>query len=358
MSKHRSSTSIELEIQVLLKHYGEADLAADALIKKYEKQKLSLSEFETISSFLLHARFYGTLTHFILRKLDDPSKIPWGHFLEALSRTVPAIDTNLQQALIEGAEEDRALTHLARSHALDRENPELPRQRTLRRSAFQERHRMKRQEILQELEVLKSQGLYSDEEKALTKLSQLFPEDTEVLTLKTALRERLALDIIAKRPSSQATTYIPAREEKDPETTAILKKIENSMHNFLDQEKKDKESMARNFAIAHMLWENEDAAVSFLDRIQNQTPADDWLRAELLLRGRRFLELLDLLVNLQQKYATDPEVVFSSNYLKAQALWGLNQRSQAIEILEGLMQARPQYRSAHALLDEWREESF
>jgi hypothetical protein len=75
---------LELEIQALLQQHGSADLAADALAKKYSKRKLQLDEFEAISAFFLNCGFWASLVSFILTKLDDKALIPWGHFCEAL----------------------------------------------------------------------------------------------------------------------------------------------------------------------------------------------------------------------------------------------------------------------------------
>lgn len=356
MSHLRSSNTLELEIQTLLKHHIELDLTADALIKKYEHEKLSLAEFETIATFLLHCGFCATLTDMIVRKLGDQSKIPWGHFVEALFLSSALIEPEVKKAMIEGAEEDRALSQLARSRHLDHFEEEVSRQRDLRRKAFSERYSLRRQDLLQELEVMRSQGLHVEEDKLIERMSRLFPGDNEILKLRTALKERLALDFIAKRPRPKHQVFIPIHEPKDAETQATLDQIEKSMIEVLEKDPSLKSWLPNDFALAMILWENFEAALRLLDLNQENHFETDWLRAEALLGGHRFAELLNHLTFLETAYAEDPDNIYAVHYLRAQALWGLNQRMTAIEILEGMLVARPQYRSASALLDQWKDD--
>lgn len=363
MSQARSASSLELEIQALLIHYGQPDLAADALLKKYETEKLSLAEFEALAAFFLKSGFSATLTDFILKKLDSPQNIPWGHFVEALFQASAAVEPEIKQALIEGAESQRQLSHLARSHQLDHFEEEIVRQRELRRKAYFDRQQKVYNDFFEQLDVLKSQQLHQDEEKLLQKMGQLFPNDLRVKESLRDLRERRAMDFISKQvPKDQRVPPIYYHEPRDPQVQLMLDQIEQVMSDLLKHE--DSFGLAVDFAVSQLMWDNEEGAIHLLDQVLERlqkntvqnTVSTDWLRAEILLRGRKFVSLLDHLTWLETAYANDPETVFSVQYLRAQALWGLNQKFTAIEIIEGLLQARPDYRTAHALLDAWKED--
>jgi len=352
LSQLRSAASIEMEIQAFLTHYQTADLAADELIKKYENEKLSLSEFEAIAIFLLHCGFAASLTDFIIRKLDDGSKIPWGHFAEALFLSSEQVNEEIKRAVIEGADENKGMPQLSRSQTLDDFDEELAHQRELRRKKFIERAQKKRKEFEDQIEILKSQGLKGEEDKVIQQLEKLFPGDMDVHHMRLSLRERLAQEYIAKRPRKpRKEIFFPLFEKKDPEEEKILQEIENAMHEAL----RSGQSLASDFAQAHMIWDNHEAALRLLENAP-ETPERDWLKAEILLRGRRFAELLNELLVLENKYSDDAETVFAVYYLRAQALWGLEQRQLAIEILEGMIEARPSYRAATSLLREWKED--
>ena len=350
MSQHRSAQSLELEIQALLKYHGTADLAADALLKKYGNEKLSKEEFETLAIFLLHAGFCATLADLIVRKLKDHSQIPWGHFVEGLFMASAFIDPEIKQALIEGAKAQDGLSDLARNQNLDYFEEQLPILRKERwEKAAQEKARAK-DEIVANVKFMKNQGLKDQEEKAIEQLAAISPSSETVQVMRSDLQQRQAQEMIEKKTTKKARkSYLPLREQKDPETQNLLNHIEFSMQ---EQAAKNPE-LVSDFALAHFHWNNEEATLRLLT-LGPLTATNNWLRAEALLKARRFIELLDFLNFLEQTEA-DPEIVFSTNYLRAQAMWGLNERESALELMQKIVDTRPNYRVAHALLQEWIE---
>jgi hypothetical protein len=364
VSKLRSNTSLELEIQALLSHHQTADLAADALIKKYETQNLSLGELETLMAFLMHCGFYSSIVDLSLKKLKAEQKISWAYFAEALFRSQAPVSDEIKKLVLETAKEQAGLMDICRSHFLDDVEPDLVSHRNLRRQSFVDRHLKLRQELLQEADLLKSQGLLEQEDKALLKLSFFFPGDHEIEQRRNSLRERLAGDIIAKKQNAKAREklrdrsplFIPYHEPMAPETRELLDQIFQSMLEKINS-LEDGQFLAEDFAVALLTWENENAALKILE-FAPPTISSDWLKAEILLSGRLFVELLNHLTWLEATYGADPECLFSVSYLRAQALWGLNQKAKAIEILQGMLITRPQYRAAHSLLNQWKEDLY
>lgn len=352
MSELRSANSVEMEIHAFLGQFLSAEKAAEALLKKYEKLKLSSGEFEAIASFLSNAGLYSKLAEFALKKMFDESLVPWGHFAEALFQSSNSVDAKVKKALIEGASESRRIAQLCRTHVLDDFDPRIPELRKQRKDKFLEKALKKKTDLLVQLEVFKSQSLRAEEDQVIRQLQKMFPEDSEIHKLRISLRERLAQDYITKRPQkSRREIFFPLYEEKTAEEQNILEQIEISMK----EAAKSAKYLANDFAIAHMVWENFDAALRLVEIAPN-SPVKDWLKAEILLRSRRFAELLDQLIELEEKYSEEPETVFAVYYLRAQALWGLDQKKTAIEILEGMVETRPSYRAAGSLLKEWKED--
>jgi hypothetical protein len=79
----------------------------------------------------------------------------------------------------------------------------------------------------------------------------------------------------------------------------------------------------------------------------------DWLTAELMLKRRQYVDLLEHLHSLEIRYVKDTETAFGVAYLRAQALQALGQSGIAVEILRSIVEVRPDYRSANHLLNEW-----
>ena len=78
-----------------------------------------------------------------------------------------------------------------------------------------------------------------------------------------------------------------------------------------------------------------------------------WFTIELLLKTRRYLQALEAIDEMQPSFANDPEAQFSSTYLKAIAYWGLHQGATAIELMQSIVNVRPEYRSAQSLFSKW-----
>ncbi len=360
MSQLGSASSIELEIQTLLKQHSDLEKVADLLVQKYQKQNLSLNEFESLATFFLYSGQFSTLANFIAEKASTTAKIPWGHFTEALFLSSPLIGPQVKRAILDGAAEQLSLSHLARSRYLDGFEEELIQIRHARQKNIKDRMEQIRQQLTQEYELMKSQGMFREEEMVLNRMANFFPNDKEVAALLSSFKERQALEFAIKRPQTIHKVFIPFYDRIDEATQKELDLIEAKMAEVLatelTQNPEIASTLACDFVIAMMNWENFEAGIRLLNLLKPQTVQADWLRAEVLLRGRKLADLLHHLTFLEAAYKEDPETIYRVQYLRSQALWGLNQRTLALEILESLVRVNPQYRSASALLDEWKED--
>lgn len=353
MIKNPQKSSIEREIQKLLLAENNLEIVATQLVKKYSLERLSLEELECLSVFLIRSGCYSQLIHFLAQALEQNLSLPWAHFTKAIFLAVSNPTDDIKLALLEGAENQKALDQLSRQFELDTYEPEIIKQRFLRKEAIQREHQQKKEQWLDELMTFKSQGLIEPEEDQLAKLKKFFPDDPEIMNLFIELRERKALGILHK-DSPYRSSWIPLEiyEPKDEEIEKTLQAITASMKRCL----KKNPDMAEDFIIAQVMWENYEAALALIQRQKKISLSLRWLRLELLLRCRRYLDLLHQLQALEIELAHDPESTFEVLYLRAQAYWGLGQKSKAIEILESIATSRPQYRSTTLLLSEWKEE--
>jgi hypothetical protein len=117
--------------------------------------------------------------------------------------------------------------------------------------------------------------------------------------------------------------------------------------------------LARDFALQNYWQDSPDWGLEFiaearLNPDEKQFQSLVWLRCELLLKGRRFLQLLDELDRWEASAANDPDQVVGILYLRAQALFGLGQTVSAIELMEMIASSLPGYRSAGSFLNTWR----
>ena len=116
---------------------------------------------------------------------------------------------------------------------------------------------------------------------------------------------------------------------------------------------KDRE-VASDLAMAFYFMEDYGRALEILTWAP-MSVANEWFKAELLYGARRFIEAMEHLNQLEVKYSQDPETTFAVSYLRARCLKESGQATIALEILQGIVRVRPNYRSVNALLQEWTE---
>lgn len=353
MHSNRFQAALELEIQSLLILYASAPAAVTSLLQKYETQKLSFMQLESISIFCLHVGLPVELLDFLCKQLKNESVIPWAHFAEALALSQERIEPEVMSAILLGAREQKLSGHLSRSHVLDNLDSQIAVERDMRRRGQQEQIQQLKRELLIQIDMYRSQELETEEGQVLRRLMGMFPLDEQIQNHFVEHRSRKALRLLdskialpIERNWQEAEARLDAVDEKD------LGVINTCMVKLWEDSGRDPE-MGVDFAVANMMWENPDGALPFLPENSDHVSAA-WLRAEAQLRTRRFIELLAELVNNEMRWTNDPEATFAISYLRAQALWGLAKKIEAIEILEGIVNVRPTYRSAAALLVVWR----
>lgn len=344
-----TKASLEIEIQLLLRTYQSADLVADQLVKDKDWQRLSRSEIEDICRFYLQSGFYASLAQLLVKNLRNNSFFPWPYFTEALLRSYPATEPDLKASIIAGAKDENSVSELARSHSLDHFEPSFAEVREERQRSIRSQWIQRRTDLFHELELLRTQGLFEQEEALLQRLLQMYPDDSEVQELLTLLKKRRALELFARR-----SAYKPkARpiDKLEPIEQDILIAIERSQNEALA----DTPELAADFSISHWMWDNPEAALRIIEE-SGSSPALDWLYLELLLKSRHYVDILETLPGLELQYSMDPDTTWAAIYYRAQAMWGLQYKLQAIEMLESLVALQPDFRSAAILLEEWKDD--
>ena len=325
------------------------------LIQRFESEFLGMTDFELLGQLVLRSGHYMEFSYLCLKKLQDNAEIPWAHFAECLRLGLPSFSFALRKALFSGAEMQKLVEHLCRNHHLDDVSPELPKIRKERVSTWHDKHHFLKKELLNQIEMLRTQELDAEEEKALRKLQKFFPKDLAIQKLMEQAKERKALLLLeakVRAPESQwEKTEHPMLSEEDRE---MLQNIIGSMSKHV----KKHSELARDFAVALLTWDHPEGALEILEnhkKGKRRTKSEVWLQMEALLMARRFLALLELIDVTEKSPNLEPDDTFGLLYLKARALWGLGSRFSAIEILENLVNHRPHYRSALTLLRLWKE---
>lgn len=363
MEKTPSFLSIELELQELLSNGSSPAEIARVFHVRWKQQTPSLEDLSIFSHFMMKAGLNSTLSKILSELAYRDVLIPWGHLVESLYHATPAIPEKLKKSLIDGATDQKMLTHLIRSYMLDHYEESLIELRNSQSKRKRVELDEKKIKLLQEAEMMRSQGLESEEEKILTQLKRLFPADGHIQSLLQKNQERRALGLIIDRKEREKRRWanIKKTDTPDEETQKLLSGLTNEMTKTGQSQEQsglsaeESSELQRDFAVAHIMWENYESALHFLSNDQISWP-NFWLRQEVLLQARRYVDLLQEIEKIEKQFHQDPEVTFAVAYLRAQALWGLGQKKLALQTLDDLLTVRPDYRSAMSLRDSWREE--
>lgn len=346
---------MEKEIQTHLQQLGDIKLAAEALLRKFENVILSAEDYHSLAIFCFKASALESLCLFMTKKLQDGSFTPWGVFAAALNFSEEKINSArpLWQAFLEGVKAENGLPNLA----LFEGSTQLHQELQLLRSEFPARATALKNEakkqMFDQVDFFKSQNLLEEEEELLLKLEILFPKDEQLRQKKVDFLSRRAER--ARSEKKKIRDVLLPDLSDDLEIQSLKLKIFEQMKDLIQQDA----TLAKDFALSHLMWNSGDLASELLkSKIvlakEELSPAERWLKVESLFQSHRYAELLLELVHISTKDPS-PEAIFEVVYWKAQALWGLKKPQEAIGLLEQLLSVRPQYRSAQALLSEWRE---
>ena len=352
------STHLEVEISSLLNSYGDPVLVADELIRRWDRNLLSEPEQNDCAFFLVASGLYIRLFEQIVRLTEDDRALPWTALAEALGRGRVPLSAAECKALLEGATAQDALESLVQSKSIGPAiDPSLLANFEKERLAAEIRRTaaitQRRLALKERLEFLRTNRMSEEEAKTLREIDQLFPNDPDFLFEKEAFELRWANEVIANSTTSSDAT-------KDLRWKSEYLNSEQNLGKELIVERaidlaRENPRRAYDLALSLHFMDFHTEAIDVLEYSTDQVKVD-WLRLELFIHGRQFVNALDHASYLEVKYATLPDTAFAVVYGRARSLMGLEQKTMAIELLRSLVRIRPHYRSAHSLLMEWTAE--
>mgnify|MGYP000346599461 CR=1 FL=1 len=355
LSKNVSMQKFELVLRDLLKNQKDPAIVADRVLTMIESEDLNFNEesIQTVSHFLFRSGFYNTLVQFVVRNLRRPRfKVPWYFFLEALARglgnQLEKLPANLEEALLTGVGEDQAQREAMQAQAMHRFLPNMKTWGGSEEENFQNFAKQKREDLIQQVATLQTARLYEKAHTLIEQLLSLFPKDAEVQRLKEEALQQRAIETLQRR-SRKRTEFTPTWVENDPEEEVILETVGRSLY----QASLTIPEMSFDLAVASFMFDDFATALKILAHSEPSF-ANDWLRLECLLLSRHFIEGLDWIVYLEIHYSHIPETASGVQLARAKCYWGLGERHLALEILENLLDARPNHIQAGTLLNVWR----
>lgn len=329
----------------------KADELLNQIIRALLDNSVPWDEKRPYFSFLFLTGRHATLTTTIRQLLASKQRIPYDFLIETAGNALIQPKPVILESLLKGLRKQNALDEIFVAKQWDKWEKRLPQ---LRLELVEKKVTEKKQfkdNLVEKFWFLRNQRMNDQAVRVLRRLMELYPEDTELAKIKTEFDEQWARDVLSNHISKLS-------DEKFERTfTAPSSADEEMLRQFLIEGEKlcvRHRETATELAIAYWFMEDYVRGMEVLAWAAPDV-ATDWLRAEMMVAARHFVEALELLNQLEVKYINDPEATFGVSYLRAQCLQELGQHSSAVEILRSIVRVRPSYRSAQALILEWTE---
>ena len=123
---------------------------------------------------------------------------------------------------------------------------------------------------------------------------------------------------------------------------------------FVKQEFKSFVGHEPDLVVMSIFMEMDDLALALFH--SNKVIEENiWLYLEILMINRRYLEVLSLLPAIEKGYSDSPDTFLACTFLRSISLWNLGEKNSAIEVLQAVVEIKPNYRSSDVLLAEWSQ---
>ncbi len=344
-----ATESFEVVLRDLLLNESDSNRLAGTILRRLQNESPSASEMHAFINFLIHAGYRQSVVNILAELFQAQRPVPLLTFSHVLYRSGFRPNHVFLQHLLQANDHQKPAERLPHFYPWETLEPQLKaiRQNTITHLIKTQGDR--KQRLLEKLEYLRNNRMIEEEEKLLRDLVQMYPEEQTLLRSHEDFSERWARNVLSR---NQRENYDWSDLEIAPKLSPALSSLVTVMAEAMLKVAQKKPDIAYNLAVGLYMMEQYEHAAEVL-QYAPVSPAADWLQLEVMWRSRRYVECLDAIATIENRYAEDPETVFGATYYRALTLNGLGQRHVATQLLKSIVHIRPHYRSAHSLLLKW-----
>lgn len=342
--------SLDDEIHIHLNQGHPPSFIAEWIYEKMiaADYEWSESNFNIFCLFLVKAGRTDLILYFFLKFFkDDGLKIHPAFMLIAIKKSFPTISKDLQRIIYSYLNEDdkrwieASYTKLADSHW-----PELRESRKKIKDLSRQKLSKLRREMIHKFELFSSQNLIEPAKTTIRKLERVFPKDPEIAKITLKFKEKDAENIFDKHKLKKSRLNITPTADPEMNTAKA------GLTRFIRQEIKSMSGFEADLIVLCITLEMDEMALE-LFHTTAIIESNLWLYLEVLLINRRNLEVLNILPAVEKGLSHQPDTFLACTFLRSLALWNLGEKNSAIEVLQAVVEIKPNYRSSDILLAEW-----
>lgn len=345
--------SIEVQIRNLLLENATPAEIVTQLADQVLDSEITDADRHAVFAFIMNAGFDREFLNCIRNCLKAKKPLAWAMFIEVLARQGQTPSPYVMEAFFKGAKRQSLENEIILARSWDTWDKRFSEKRAEHIKELSQKARNQIDALKEKLQYLRDQRMVEQEQEVLELLIKLAPEDPEVLNEQKNFAERWARHLITKKGSLPSVAERLLERWISPlsaEQQAWMQFQLIEIKNVTEQNPEASYDFALFFGFMEAFAEGQETLQK-----APASEAKDWLNVEYLVEARRFVEALDELNVLENRYADNPETPFAVSYLRAKAFHGLGQGSEAIEVLKSLLSLRPNYRAAQSLMLQWSE---
>lgn len=347
-SASRNLSKIKFERQVSA--YLQKNLTPQDIFKKIQKKQ----QPQFVCQFLYNAGLYKTLIEFAIQQIQKEQPISWGFVLKALLQTkTPIKELEFKHLfnkwLKNMPQNEFSLFACKKLRSFDSFDHLIQ----VYLDEYKEKNMSEEDKLVEKLNFVKSKNLIDEESVIIKKLLSLNPENPKYKAFKKSLEQERAIQVVQKQKNQKASHRSPA--QKHIRFTPEQSPFKNKLSTLIEKASQNKQASAKNLALFCYFLEWPEVAIDvFKDRIEKRS--DWWFYLEWLMETKQHTTCLDVVNQWLSHLEDDFDSLFPLNYIKAQNLYHLGQKEEAIQHLTSILNVRPNYKSAQFLLEKWNEE--
>lgn len=334
-----NSSRLEILIRKLLEEY-DATYVADDLLKKWDRGELSEKDQDVAAQFLIQSGFLSTLQNQFSKQLTHDRYISWTAFLELVARTTGSIPDHYVDPILVGMTEMRELDNIVHAQVAKGFHPRFKKLITSLMTDLHENVAAAPSPARKKKKITKNKT-NTDSSESSVEISESHSLDESEIGFARIKK------LISKKENDISKIFEGKRPQIEEKESLDLSKA------VIERAKKKPES-AYDLSILLTQMELFDAALECL-RYSPTSLEKDWLNLDLLVKSKNYLSAIDESFDIEKKYADNPETIFATLHLRAQALYGLGEKEKAIQLLEVLVATAPRNQTAKVLLETWRD---
>lgn len=340
-----TDTSLEIQLQTALKAglpLSElSPILLDALNSSQKSTRLTAIRF-----LQLHPEWSLWKTEFE-PWLREQKRWPWEVIIPWITQQRFNLSWQEKDSLLRALNQQKATHEIARNSEWSSLFEEFKSWRDQARLFVQRKYLEVRDLLFEELKTWRSQRLREQEQKVLLRLKKKFPNDRDILKELESFKENQASETLQDKLRERRT------RQRSLKFVEEVTELPHELRQDLQEKLQQNPQMGYDLAMVCVFCEDWQWALQLITQ-SPPSQARDWLEIEILLKLKRYIDVIHGLTVIESRWYQDGETFFATAYARAQAYYGLGHKEKAFEILESLLASRPIYRQSAELLSQWK----